>query len=85
MTRTLAFALFLLPLTASLASAADLTLTISDVHSSTRRAARPCPTVPTKMALIPPVIAIELFEAQRDSWGRTLADPWRVVSMTTVN
>jgi hypothetical protein len=35
MTRTLAFALFLLSLTASLASAADLTITVSDVHSST--------------------------------------------------
>ena len=34
MTRTLAFALFLLPLTASLASAADLTVAVSDVHSS---------------------------------------------------
>jgi hypothetical protein len=34
MTRTLAFALFLLPLTASLASAADLTVAVSDVHSN---------------------------------------------------
>ena len=35
MTRTLAFGLFLLPLTASLASAADLAVAVRDVHSST--------------------------------------------------